>query len=161
MEDIINEDIRKNGWSALSVSDADPPFLYTVGLMQSWNHPELVIFGLESGEAHRVISLIVQSISCGGLYRDAGTFSGLERSASIGIRAVHPTQHPLFLGYAMGQCRAIGRWGELQTVQIFWPVKNGKFPFDPGCDLETFRRQPRLDIPLTPPEIAEFERKWE
>lgn len=51
--------------------------------------------------------------------------------------------------------------GELEAVQVFWPDKNGKFPFDVGCDLDVYQRQPRLDLALTPSEIREFRRQWE
>src|SRR5262245_25000929 len=68
MEDEVNEDIRKSGWSALSISDADPPFP------------------------------IMQLIAGGRIYRESGTYSGvLEGDLKIGIRAVHSSQHPLYL----------------------------------------------------------------
>jgi hypothetical protein len=41
----------------------------------------------------------------------------------------------LHLGFAKGYCRHIGRAGELEAMQAFWPDSNGKFPFDVGCDL--------------------------
>lgn len=55
----------------------------------------------------------------------------------------------------------IGRIGELEAVQTFWPDSSGKFPFDAGCDLGVFNLQPRLDIGLSPREVGEFERRWE
>jgi hypothetical protein len=61
----------------------------------------------------------------------------------------------------MGYCRHLGRIGELEAVQVFWPDKNGKFPFDVGCDLDVYQRQPRLDLPLPPSEVREFRRRWE
>jgi hypothetical protein len=60
----------------------------------------------------------------------------------------------------MGYCRHIGRRGELQAVQIFWPDEAGRFPFEVGCDLDVYQCQPRLDFPLTPREIKDFERQW-
>jgi hypothetical protein len=50
---------------------------------------------------------------------------------------------------------------DLEAVQVFWPDKNGKFPFDVGCDLDVYQRQPRLDLPLPPSEVREFRRRWE
>ncbi len=129
--------------------------------MQTFGHPELIIFGLDPRQSHGVLAGIVREIRIGGSFKTPGTHSGiLLNDARIAIRQVHPTQHPLYLGYAMGFCRHIGRVGQLQAVQVFWPDNGGKFPFDVGCDLDVYRHQPRLDIPLTPSEIKEFERQW-
>src|SRR5262249_23768953 len=78
----------------------------------------------------------------------------------VGFRPVHPTQHELYLGFAMGYCRHIGRLGELEAMQVFWPDSNGKFPFDVGCDSDVFCIQPRLDLGLTPGELREWRRRW-
>ena len=60
----------------------------------------------------------------------------------------------------MGYCREIGRIGELQAVQLYWPDGTGRFPFEPNCDLDVYNRQPRLDIPLTPSELDEMQTDW-
>ena len=44
------------------------------------------------------------------------------------------------------------RWGifdtlvesELQAMQVFWPDKEEKFPYELGCDLDVFRYHPYL-----------------
>lgn len=163
MEDEIAEVVQEYGWYAASISDHEPPFLYSIGLMQTYDHPELIVFGLDADNAHALLSGLIQAILAGqslaqpGVY--AVTIGGDQHQ--VGLRSVHPTQHPLFLGFAMGYCRHIGRWGELQAVQVFWPDSRGKFPFEVGCDLDVYRVQPRLDLPLTPAEIREFERRFE
>jgi hypothetical protein len=161
METEIAEVIREHGWFSANVFDAVPPFVYTIGLMQTWNHPELILFGREPNTAHRALSTMVESIRGGGSYREPSTYSGiLQGDSKIGLRCVDPTQHPLYLGYAMGYLTFIGRIGELQAMQVFWPDKTGKFPYEVGCDLDVFRFQPRLDLALTPSEIEAFEREW-
>jgi hypothetical protein len=79
----------------------------------------------------------------------------------VGFRRVHPTQHPLYLGFAMGFMTNIGRIGELEAVQAFWPDAAGKFPFEVGCDLGVYQLQPRLDIGLSPREVRRWQRQWE
>jgi hypothetical protein len=79
----------------------------------------------------------------------------------VGFRRVHPTQHPLYLGFAMGFLRTSGRIRELDAIQVFWPDSQGRFPFDTGCDYGAYRFQPRLDLSLTPREVRDFERQWE
>jgi hypothetical protein len=84
-----------------------------------------------------------------------------EEDLRVGFRVVHPTQHPLYLGFAMGYYRYAGGPDELRAVQVFWPDRDERLPFEAGCDLDAFRPQPRLDIPLTPSEVRRFERLWE
>jgi hypothetical protein len=163
MDDEIAEVVRKHGWFAASIGDQEPPFLYSIGLMQTWSHPELIVFGLDADNARALFSGLIRGIHTGQSYAEPGAYTvhigGTDHR--VGCRRVHPTQHPLYLGFAMGFCRRIGRIGGLQAVQLFWPDEAGKFPFEVGCDLGVFRLQPRLDIPLSPSEVRQFERLWE
>lgn len=163
MEDRIAEVVREHGWFAASINDHQPPFLYSIGLMQTCGHPEFIVFGLESSAAHALLSALLQHIRAGQSYAKPGicevSVGGEEHR--VGFRCVHPTQHPLYLGFAMGYCRHIGRMGELQAMQVYWPDSQGRFPFDVGCDLAVHQLQPRLDIGLTPREEREFRRQWE
>lgn len=161
MEQKIADVIREHGWFAANIYNGDPPFLYTIGLMQSWNHPELILFGLEAKIAHGILANMVHFIRSGASYETPGSYSGiLEGDLPLGLRRVDPTQHPLYLGFAMSYMTFIDRMGELEAMQVFLPDNAGKFPYDAGCDLEVYRSQPRLDVALTPSEIEEFEREW-
>jgi hypothetical protein len=162
MEDEIAEVVREHGWFAASINDHDPSFLYSIGLMQTWGHPELIVFGLDASDAHALLSGMVREIRAGRTYAQQGVYTvALAEDRGVAIRRVHPSQHPLYLGYAMGYCRYLGRIGELEAVQVFWPDSGGTFPFQVGCDPGVNRCQPRLDIALTPSEIRESERLWE
>jgi hypothetical protein len=162
VEDEIAGVVREHGWFAASISDHDPPFLYSIGLMQTYGHPELIVFGLDQSDAHVLLSGMVREIRAGCLYAQSGIYTvPLTEDHRVGVRRVHPTQHPLYLGFAMGYCTYLGRMGGLEACQVFWPDPGGKFPFEVGCDIEAYRCQPRLDIALTPSEIKEFERRWE
>lgn len=161
MEEEIAEVVRQYGWYAASIFDHEPPFLYTIGLMQTLDHPEMIVFGLDPENAHALFSSLVEQIRVGQSFASpqVHTLSIGRGEHQVGIRRVHPTQH-LYLGFAMGYCRFIGRPGELEAVEVFWPDAKGKFPFDVGCELSVYQAQPRLDIGLTPREVREFERQW-
>jgi hypothetical protein len=161
LEAEIDEVVKKHGWFAASVEDAEPPFLYTIGLVATYGHPELIIFGLQPRTAHSVLTDISGQIGRGVSFAAEATYPGiLAGEFSIGIRSVHPSHHPVYLGYAMGYCRYIGRTDQLSAVQIFWPDDNGKLPWDANSDADIAARQPRLDIPLTETEGKEFERRF-
>jgi hypothetical protein len=163
VEEEIAEVVRQYGWYAASSSDHQPPFLYTIGLMKTLNHPEFITFGLDADNAHALFSQLVWDIRANQSFAEPGVYTvridGDEHR--VGFRRVHPTQHELYLGFAMGYCRHIGRIGELEAMQVFWPDSDGKFPFEVGCDPAVSQLQPRLDIGLTPREVRQFQRQWE
>lgn len=163
MDEEIADIVRQHGWYAANVNDAEPPFLYTIGLMQTCQHPELIIFGLDAENAYALFSGLVNNVRNGASYSKNGvrTIELGGDNHNVGFRRVHPTQHPLYLGSGMGFMTNIGRIGELEAVQTFWPDASGKFPFDVGCDPGVFNLQPRLDIGLSPHEVRKFELRWE
>ena len=163
MDDEIAEVVREHGWYAANVNEHQPPFLYTIGLMQTYRHPEFIVFGLDADNAYALFAGLVHDISEGRTYAKPGVYTVAlgGQAHRVGFRRVHPTQHPLYLGFAMGFLTNLGRIGELEAIQAFWPDSSGLFPFDVGCDLGVYQCQPRLDIGLTPSEIREFERLWE
>src|SRR5262245_32823744 len=162
-DDEFAEDVRTNGWALANVSDHKPPFQYTIGLMQTLHHPEFILFGLESGHAHLLFSALIRDIQAGKSYAEPGVYTvnidGQDRQ--VGFKRVHPTQHALFLGFAMGFLTNIGRIGELEAMQAFWPDRSGKFPFDVGCAQNVYEAQPRIDLGLTPREVRRFQRQFE
>lgn len=163
MDQEIAEIVRKHGWFAANISDHKPPFLYTVGLMGTCRHPEFIMFGLDAEDAFALFSQLISDIRSGRSYSEPGVHVVKigEAEHRVGFRRVHPTRHPLYLGFAMGHCTLIGKLGELEAMQAFWPDQNGKFPFEVGCDLAVYELQPRLDIGLSHSEVEKFQRQWE
>jgi hypothetical protein len=163
LDDEFAEDVRNDGWALANVSDHQPPFQYTIGLMETCRHPECILFGLEGGHAHALFSALIRDIRMGKSYAEPGVYAvNIDgEDWQVAFRRVHPTQHPLYLGFAMGFLTNIGRIGELEAMQAFWPDRAGKFPFDPGCALKVNQSQPRLDVALTPREVRDFQREFE
>ena len=163
MDEQISEMVRQHGWQAIDVNDETPQFLYTVGLMETYKHPDLIIFGLTAKTAYTLIAGLINDIRNSQSYAEncVHSIAKGEYELRLGFRRVHPTQHPLYLGFAMGYMRHIGRMGELDAMQVFWPDVKGILPFETGCDLKVQQLQLRLDIGLTPREVREFDRQWE
>ncbi|MCA8989994.1 MAG: DUF4262 domain-containing protein [Planctomycetaceae bacterium] len=159
MSDRIAQNVERFGWSCLAIPDGQPPFTYTVGLMKSFEHPELIIMGrLEDGG--RILAALVAAIQDGARIDQPQEYE-LLKGFPIATRPVDETQHELYLGYAMGFLRECGRIGELEAVQVFFPDAEGRYPFQPGCSLSVYLAQPRLDIPLTEEELNEWKIQWE
>jgi hypothetical protein len=142
----IAKDVREHGWHAVSVPDTSPPFVYTCGLQTTFSHPELIVFGLEGQLAYGVLAAMVEDVRKGRSFVEPQTYLGvLEEGMPIATRSVHPSQHEIYLGYAMAHCRIAGKAEGLEALQVLWPDKSGAFPFDRNCEAEARACQPQLD----------------
>lgn len=156
----VAQTIARLGWQALSITDCPTPFVYTCGLMTTFKHPELIIFNPDTDAGYTILSTMFEAIRKGQSFSQAGSYDGILAKSRVAVRVVHPTQHELYLGYAMGHCTYMGRIGELVAMQVFWPDATGHFPFERECDDEVYRAQPRLDLQVPPSELKEFRAKW-
>lgn len=152
----IAKSVEDNGWHAISIEDADPPFFYACGLPTSFNHPELIVFGLDPKSAYGILSAVIEDIMNEKSFKEPGKIQGILEEATIAVRPVHPTHYEFYVGYAMGHHRHVKNPGDLAVMQIFWPDETGHFPFDRECDNAVYQLQPRLDQPLTPGDVAEM-----
>ena len=154
----IARSVAANGWHAISVTDHPPGFVYTCGLMTTFGHPEVIIFGLSPIAAYSVLEVLVADIRSGRSFAESGLYEGVLVDFPLAVRPVDPTQYELYLGYAMGHCRHTGKTGRLVAVQVFWPDKQGRFPFEVRCDPEISALQRRLDLAAPASELRAFRR---
>jgi|SRR5450631_20715 hypothetical protein len=56
--------INKFGWHAVNVieDDTHPPWTYTIGFHDTWNHPELIIIGRSRATAHHILETIANGL---------------------------------------------------------------------------------------------------
>ncbi|MBX2800820.1 MAG: DUF4262 domain-containing protein [Myxococcales bacterium] len=152
----IEDKVRQFGWARLGVDDADPPFTYTIGLMSTHDHAELIVLGTRSEFGGAVLATLHERIAQGERFEEPGIHDGiLKRGYRIEIRTVHPTQHMFYLGYAIGHVRERGL-PELRAVQVVLPDRQGVLPGEPGCDPNWAARTPHLGVPVPQSEIDEF-----
>jgi hypothetical protein len=58
-DDAIAADVDRTGWSCITIHDIAPPFAYTVGLMKTYDHPELILFGRPDDDYSLLADLVV------------------------------------------------------------------------------------------------------
>ena len=148
-DDEIAESVASHGWHAIAVgaSEASPDFTYTIGLCQTSAHPDVVLFGLPQDVAYPILANLVAKVRAGTSFEVPGSYSGVIRDREVAVRPVHPTQHPIYLGYAMGYYRHIDNSELMRVVQLFWPDPRGRFPYELSCDPLVSHEQPRLEFP--------------
>lgn len=127
----------------IEANEDTPPFAFSVGLFQRFQHPELLIMGLSHDAAQQVINACRDRIRGGDVLRDGFSYGPILADRRIAMRAIHPDHHPGYLGTA--------RWFYEQhpfpALQAFWPDASGRYPWDQGCEPGVAACQPRLDHP--------------
>jgi hypothetical protein len=154
----IAESVQRHGWHAIAVEGtaSEAPFIYTIGLCDKFEHPELVIVGLPSNVAHSLLADVVKAIRTGQQYRPGETYRDLIQGYEVTLLRVHRSQVLCRLGYALAYYRRASRPELLRALQILWPDRAGRLPNDPSCDRAVAQLQPLLDHEVSPSDMRAF-----
>jgi hypothetical protein len=128
----IRRVIAEFGWWVGLIDGADegPAFAYTVGLHETFRHPESIIFGLPLQSMHAILN------NCGELIRGGSRFEAGAASPEVlegyqvRFRAVTAAEsYDEYLGYG---CRHYGS-RDFPVLQCVWPDTSHKFPGETGA----------------------------
>ena len=126
----VRSDIEQYGWHCLNVrsqvGDDRPGFSYTIGLTETYSHPEIMVFGL-GDKAHGILA------ECAALVKKGASFipnvlndDVLDGNYQVIFKPVRKECFPEYLGTA---CRFYaGR--PFEALVMFWPNKELKFPWE-------------------------------
>jgi hypothetical protein len=141
-EQKLLDDIHKFGWHCMNVfGDVEhESFSYTIGLFQTYGHPELLIYGLPREVAHAVLTIAAKAAASGKFIDMNKPTDELLEGYSCVFVPVPLTEYPEHVGFA--------RWyyeGEdFPVQQVVWPSKTGLFPWHPQASVEFRTKQPVL-----------------
>jgi hypothetical protein len=128
----IRDNIRRHGWHAQGIyaTETTPSFLYTIGLRDSFNHPELLMIGPPVETCHSLVSAVVERIRGGGSYGDGDRIGGVAGGYEVALRSVPITAYDELFGIAAEF------YGDTEFIvlQVVFPDASGRFPWEDGCD---------------------------
>lgn len=141
--------IETFGFTMMGVDSGVKSWVYTIGLLETFGHPELVVTGLGMASAAGLFDGIVDRI------RKGETFSPVSPDSTLNghpfrVSAVHPTQwvHGRFAMWT----NYYGERGFLPAqpaaIQILWPNDDGVFPPDRDFCHDHRNCQPLLAFPV-------------
>lgn len=151
-------DVEAFGWHVVMVSGGgDPGFLFTIGLWQTYGHPEIVLFAPSAdprGMAGR-LQAVAERVKTGETFDTETLYEGLFGPYTGTFRPVAEGWYPYFLGTAL----AFYGGYDFPVLQLFWPDQSGHFPWDPDFTLALAPFQPLLHETTTnlanlPPAVA-------
>jgi hypothetical protein len=140
--DNLEKQISLHGFSTISVKGKTNSFSYTVGLHKSYNHPEMIVFGLPPETAHGVLSDIADKAKAG----DAFDLSKPTDELFSNCRAYFVEVPPdVFSEYVLSAIH-VNDGENFAVFQIVWPSgKDGLYPWDPDADPHFVASQPVLN----------------
>lgn len=143
----VIRNIDEFGWHCTSVfepegSDSDdPPFSYSVGLYQSYQQPEFIIFGLDSEVAHSIIGICASVFAAGGsIDLDQPSYDLINNFPCVFV-SVPRERYNDYVYSALWYYAET----EFPLYQIIWPNPDGLFPWHPDASTGFRQWQPVLD----------------
>jgi len=144
----VEKGIAKVGWVMIPVADGDPPFVYTVGLTETYKHPELIITGFPPNAMIEILEAAVDKLK-----ESRGAFEGALVPGVIQVN-VHGKLQDGVLGCQKVRRKkrlellrlAVNRYGadNFAAKQLVYPDPHGILPWQPGFDSEWGKAQPKL-----------------
>ena len=134
--------VSGRGWHTL-VADAEgatPAYGFSVGLFRSYDHPEVVAFGLEPAALRALVDRIGERVDSGERLDPERSVDGLLEGRLVSFRAVSPRRYPARLGYALWYHDG----PRFPALQVFWSDAAGRFPWDSWVEREARDAQPIL-----------------
>ena len=138
-------DIESGGHSVAAIvgDETGCDWAYSIGLTRSYDHPELVVVGLEAPFAGAVIEVLSRRVAEGEQLIPGSTVE-VEGGLEFRLHLVDPLWCSRGDWFVLGR-EVMATWGERwpTSIQLTWPDANGAFPEEPGDPLWSFR-QPML-----------------
>lgn len=130
----IQRNIQEYGWHFLFVFDPNgehQDFSYSIGLEESFGHPEIIIFGIKRESAHAIISDIVEDIKSGiAMEPNKKLGNVIGGNFEVMFKPVTATAYKEYLG------TAVDYYGKPFRAQVmFWPDKANILPTEGGCEV--------------------------
>lgn len=142
----IRNDVEEHGWSValFEKGTATPSFAYTIGLWKTFNHPEVIAFGLPINLLHTILNDVGELVKEGKKLSLNIDNNDILINLPIQLRQVDASNISDYFGFAQW----FNDYETFPALQLFWPDKAGKFPWESAYDEKYRFDQPLLDRKL-------------
>jgi hypothetical protein len=119
-------DVKQFGWHVIKVAtdDEGPAFAYSIGMYHSFEHPEIVTFGLDVTDMHRMINAIGEAVRSGSRFSDCDESDAALEGYNVRFRRVDLRHYCKYFGYA----RWFYQGDEFPVLQCLWPDSKHRYP---------------------------------
>lgn len=134
--------LERHGWYVIKVGAGAEAaaFAYSLGLFKTFGQPEVILFGLDLDTMHTLINDVGEAVRKGRRFAAGDSCDELLDGYTCTFRSVSPAH----LRDNMTYTQWFYGHDEFPAVQLVWPDRNGKFPWDDGFDDRYRAAQPDL-----------------
>jgi len=137
------QNIATYGLQVISVPGTSylPSFTYSVGLLETCGHPEIICFGLKTDLMHALINDVAALIKEGSPMQPGNTYDNIFKSLDATFLRVDPANIDDYFGVAIRHYKH----SDFPAVQLIWPDNDNRFPWEEGFAQKLTDKQPLLD----------------
>jgi hypothetical protein len=134
--------VEQYGWYVMLVpkDDEGPGFAYSIGLHKNFDHPEIIIFGLDLKVMWAMINEIGAQVKTGKHYETEKIYFGLIEKYGCVFEPVAERYYAEYFGYANWFYKGT----DFPALQCVWPDKAGLYPWHEDFNPEWLAAQPLL-----------------
>ncbi|MEV8514766.1 DUF4262 domain-containing protein [Dactylosporangium sp. NPDC051484] len=139
--------VKKFGWSVQGVADYDedePDWAYTIGLWHSFRTPDLCMFGLDVEDMIAWLNDVAELVESGLRLQVNDVVPDVLDGFALHVRPVDESWHEGLFGQSLNFYDR-----PVPMLELIWPDKNGKLPWEQGARARCREWQPRLWTPVT------------
>ncbi len=143
-DEIVLRNVRKHGCHIVGLGDGEraPGYAFSVGLFANYCHAELIVFGLDWNHDAAIINDVRDRVAAGCSYAAGDVCDDLLIDHRVCFVEVPLSAYQDYLGIAIWFYAKSPR--PFPCLQIVWPDREGRFPWETGCDEGVKRVQPVL-----------------
>lgn len=143
-DEILLRNVRERGCHIVGVSGDDraPAFVFSIGLFANYEHPEIILFGLEPNKSAAIVNIIRDEAAAGKRYADGDVSSDIVENGKLAFAEVPLDHYQNYLGTAIWFYRKSPR--PFPCLQLVWTDDNDLFPWETGFDENIRMYQPIL-----------------
>lgn len=106
----------------------EPGYSFTIGLWHSFQQPDVIVFGLDDEVAHELLNALADEADDGKRFLADSKHDGLLVDYPVRFVQLPRDRYPTLLGSAMWAYEG----DDFTCVQLVWPDKQGRWPWEPG-----------------------------
>ena len=140
----ILDDVEQFGFHVAVISEDGylPGFAYTIGLKKTYNHPEIIIFGLNNEMMHEILNGLGADIKSGKIFEPNKDYDNIISNYPIRLIEIKKEHYQDYFGY--------GGWFydnkfDFPAYQLVWTDKDRKYPWEKEFNENWKFKQPILD----------------
>jgi len=135
--------ISKYGLQVIMVSSTkySPSFAYSIGLTETYDHPEIICFGLSNDLAQEIINDVAEIIKNGDIIEIGENYYKIFKDSRATFLNVDKRSFSDYFGAGLNYYEN----KKFKALQLVWTDRNDKFPWEENFEEEFLYSQPLLD----------------